>query len=134
MYFFNTLTNYSLRALNKRATNVQEAMHLHTLLVLLEALGDQYSRFYLDVTSPRTPVIRKAKRAALLLRGFYELYYTFDLKRADDLKNQRDALRAEIDARLTKTTRRDDLLALCHIRRIADLIVDIEKFQLAMQL
>ena len=129
----NTLVSYCLRTLNKRGS-IHNALHLHTLLVLLEQLGDSYSRMYFDVKAINKTTLRHAKETATLLRAFYELYYKFDKKKASELKNKRDHIRKTIDLELAKITNKHDLLALFHIRRIADLIVDVEKFQIAMQI
>jgi phosphate uptake regulator len=131
----NKLVSYCLRMLNKRGgADIQRAMHLYALLAQLEQLGDAYSRLYCDVAGLRPRALAIAKRVARLLRGFYELFYAFDIQKAGSLKAERDAIRDAIDATDARKAGKDDLIALQHLRRIADLIIDIEKFQLAMQL
>ncbi len=126
----NRLVCYSLRMLNKRSCgNMQKAMHTYALLTLLEHLGDEYSRLYRSVQhiSPKTLFL--AEKVSKLLRAFYHLFYSFDMGKAGDLITERTALRQAIDQQM-----KNDPIALLHLRRIADLIVDIEKFQLAMQI
>ncbi len=130
----NRLISYCLRVLHKHSdVDLQKSMYLHTLLNFLEALGDQYSRFYVGSDRFSSVIIELAKRVSNFLRHFYELSYTFDIEKVNSLRIERDSIRAEIDKKLHKTTAKDDFLSLFHLRRIADLIMDIEKFQIAMQ-
>jgi hypothetical protein len=120
--------------LNKRGGgDVQRAMHRYALLAFLEQLGDAYARLYCDILKLKPRTLGLARRTAKLLRGFYELFYAFNLKKAGELKAERDRIRDAIDATLPRSVGKDDIIALQHLRRIADLIIDIEKFQLAMQ-
>ena len=131
----NTLINYSLRILNKKGgKDVQKSMHLYALLTLLEYLGDEYARLYREASKIKPSTIVFAERVLKNLREFYELFYKFDKFKADKLKEERDILREDITKALEKAKTKDDLLALHHFRRIADLVMDILKFNLAMQL
>ena len=131
----NTLVLFCLRVLNKHGVgDMQKAMHLYALLNFLEQLGDAYARLYREVKEMDKTTLSIAERIAGLMRKFYHLYYSFDLNRASALKSERDAIRADINSRIPKTRKRDDILALNHLRHIGDLIMDIEKFQLAMQI
>lgn len=131
----NSLVLFCLRVLNKRGiNNAQKAMHMYSLLNFLEQLGDAYQRLYVNIKTVDKKTINIAIRQAKLVRGFYELYYKFDLLKASALKADRDATRAEISKLLPNTKRRDDLLALHHLGRIGDLVIDTAKFQLAMQI
>jgi len=131
----NSLVSYCLRVLNKRGKgDIQKAMHLYTLLNLLEQLGDCYSRFYQDVGKTGPKALAITKETAGLLRGFYELFYDFDYTSADKLWERRNRIRRDIEAGLRTMKCRDDLAAMHYLRSIADLIVDIEKFQIAMQM
>jgi len=130
----NTLVLYCLRVLNKRGgKNIQHAMHLYALLTLLEHLGDEYSRLYrIKKIKPNT--LKLTKRVTGLLRHFYELFYKFEKSKARNLMNERDALRSAIDIAFAKVQSKDDFIALHHLRSISDLIIDIEKFNMAMQI
>lgn len=131
----NSLILYCLRTLNKKGNaDIQRAMHLYALLVLLEQLGDCYSRFYRDVPKVSKQVINIGNDIATLLREFYELFYKFDKTKASELKDKRDKNRDKINNLLTTVECKNDLLALHYLRSIGDLIVDIEKFNIAMQL
>lgn len=131
----NTLVNYSLRILNKKGgKDIQKSMHLYALLNLLEYLGDEYGRLYRYVLKPKPNTILFAERVLKILRGFYEVFYKFDKLKADKLKEERDILREDIGNSLEKAKTKEDLLALHHFRRISDLVMDILKFNLAMQL
>lgn len=130
----NTLVIYSQRMLNKKGgADVQKSMHLYTLLTLLEHLGDEYHRLYRDVFKISSRTLLLISTVAKFLRKFYELFYKFDKLKACDLKSERDKIREQINKELTVAKNRDDLVALHHLRSIADLIIDIEKFQLAME-
>jgi hypothetical protein len=131
----NKLAAYCLRMLNKRGGgDVQRAMHLYALLVFLEQLGDAYARLYCGPLGLKPRTLGLARRVTRLMRGFYEVFYAFDPEKAGRLKSERDSIRDAIDETSSASAGKDDLVALQHLRRIADLIVDIEKFHLAMQL
>ncbi|MBI4148237.1 hypothetical protein HY490_03010 [Candidatus Woesearchaeota archaeon] len=131
----NKLVAYCLRVLNKKGgVDVNKAMHLYTTLTLLEQLGDQYSRFYHEVNAVKPTTAQLCRRIATLLRQFYELFYTFNKTKASAIKDERDRLRKEINTTFPKLKTRDDLLALHHLRQIGDLIIDLQKFQMAMQI
>ncbi|MBI4141138.1 hypothetical protein HY485_04850 [Candidatus Woesearchaeota archaeon] len=130
----NVLVNYSLRMLNKKGgADINKAMHYYALLLFLEQLGDQYARLYRDVKKVTQKTLAVTKETSHLLRTFYELFYKFEKQKANYLKNKRDEIRGNITSMLTKTKEKDDLIALHHLRSIADLVLDIEKFHLAMQ-
>ncbi|MBS3147591.1 hypothetical protein J4219_01775 [Candidatus Woesearchaeota archaeon] len=129
----NTLCAYCMRQLNKRAgTSIQHALHLHTLLTLLEELGDAYSRFYYDVIRLGAKTTELCEKTARFLRDYYELFYSFSPKKANDLRTKRDALRSKTES--LNVTSKQDIVALQHLRRILDLTMDIAKFNLAMQI
>jgi len=131
----NTLTSYCLRVLNKKGgSDIQRAMHLYALLTLLEQMGDCYSRFYRDVSKISPQICSLASDVAKLMRSFYELFYKFDKFKASELKDERDKIREKMNKLITVLKEHDDLVALHHLRSIGDLIVDIEKFNIAMQL
>ena len=131
----NTLVLYCLRVLNQKGgADIQRAMHLYALLTLLEQMGDCYSRFYRDVSKISGEIFVIAVDTARLLRLFYELFYRFDKVKASALKDERDKIREKMNRLLTVVRARDDLVALHHLRSICDLIIDIEKFNIAMQL
>lgn len=131
----NTLCTFCMRVLNKQQrVDLEHAMHMYTLLTLLEHLGDHYSRLYRDVTSLQPATIKHAQKVASLLRDFYNLFYSFSKEGASALKEKRDSIRASIDRTLEETKNKNDIIALHHLRSIADLVMDIEKFHLAMQL
>lgn len=131
----NSLVHYCLRVLNKRGRgDIQRAMHLYTLLNLLEALGDHYSRFYQGVSKVSPKTLSITKDTVKLLRGFYNLYYDYNNEAANRIWQERNKIRDAVDTGMGTMNRRDDLLAMHYLRSIADLIVDIEKFQIAMQL
>lgn len=131
----NTLVAYCLRVLNKKGgADVYRSMHLYTLLTLMEELGDYYQRLYRDTKTLKGEALTCCVRVARLLRSFYELFYTFEKKKASELKAERDAIRDQINTVLEKTRSRDDIIALHHVRSIADLIMDIAKFNLGMQI
>ncbi|MEK6857212.1 MAG: hypothetical protein AABX39_01350, partial [Nanoarchaeota archaeon] len=93
-----------------------------------------YARLYREASKIKPSTIVFAERVLKNLREFYELFYKFDKFKADKLKEERDILREDITKALEKAKTKDDLLALHHFRRIADLVMDILKFNLAMQL
>lgn len=129
----NTLCAYCLRQLNTRAgKSVQQALHYHTLLNLLEQLGDAYSRFYYDVTSLGPKTTELCEKTARFLRDYYELFYSFSPRKANELREKRDTLRTKTETLNARD--KQDILALQHIRRILDLIMDIAKFNLAVQI
>jgi phosphate uptake regulator len=131
----NTLCTFCMRVLNKQQrVDLEHAMHMYTLLTLLEHLGDQYSRLYRDVKSIQPNTIKHAQKVASLLRDFYTLFYSFSKEGASALKEKRDSIRSILDKAVEETKSKNDIIALHHLRSIADLIVDIEKFHLAMQL
>lgn len=131
----NTLVIYCQRMLNKKGgADVQKAMHLYTLLTLLEQLGDQYHRLYRDVFKISAQTLILADKVAKFLRNFYELFYKFDAIKAGKLKDGRDEIRGQINKELLVAKSKDDLVALHHFRSIIDLIIDIEKFNIAIQL
>ncbi|HSU72343.1 MAG TPA: hypothetical protein VLJ21_00660 [Candidatus Binatia bacterium] len=131
----NSLVLFSLRVLNKQGVNdVQKAMHLYALLNFLEQLGDEYARLYREVETVDAKTIQFAARIAKLVRGFYDMYYNYSLAKASALKQERDDIRNELKDHFPKAKKRDDLIALNHLRQIGDLAVDIMKFQLAMQI
>jgi len=131
----NTLCCFCLRVLNKQeGIDLRNAMHLYALLILFEQLGDCYSRLYRDVKHIQHNTLKIAQRVAVLLRDFYNLFYSFNKSDASMIKEKRDAIRTSIDRLLGDTRSKDDIVALHHLRRIVDLIVDIEKFNLAMQI
>lgn len=131
----NTLTSYCLRVLNKKGRiDIQKAMHLYALLILLEQMGDCYSRFYRDVSKISQQTLNLAGDVAKLMRNFYELFYKFDKIKASELKDERDKIRNKMNKLIIIVKEHDDLIALHHLRSISDLIVDIEKFNIAMQL
>lgn len=131
----NTLVSYCLRMLNRRGgSDIQKAMHLYTLLNFLEQLGDEYSRLYRDVSKVKQTTISLMQKTAALLRNFYELFYKFDKAKASSIKDARDKIREELNKNLPNIQSRNDLIALHHLRSISDLIIDIEKFNIAMQL
>ena len=130
----NTLVAYCLRMLNRRGgTDIQRSMHLYCLLNFFEQLGDAYARYYRDAGPIKPSTINLNEKVTSLIRDFYELFYQFEPIKASALKNKRDKIREKIDAGLRRPSGRNDLAALHHMRLIADLIVDIEKFCLAMQ-
>jgi phosphate uptake regulator len=131
----NKLTSFCMRVLNKQGGMIlSRAMHLYTLLTLLEHLGDSYSRLYRDVKVMQPKTIALTQGIAQLLREFYNLFYSFDSAAASRMKDKRDNLRTSIDAAVGETRNKSEIIALHHLRRIADLIVDIEKFNMAMQI
>jgi len=131
---FDTLLRYYARSLNKTGGgDVGRAMHLYCLINLLEQLGDTYARYYDHIQNLKPLTISINKEACALLREFYMLFFGFCPSKARSLREHRHLIKERIVGALEKSRAKDDLLALSYLHTIVDLILDIEKFQLAMQ-
>ena len=67
-----------------------------------------------------------------LNKDFYKLFYKFELPLAESVVKRRGEIREKVDKMMSKAKDPNEAHALFRVRKIAELIWDMEKIQIGM--
>lgn len=131
----NKLVNFYLRTLNKKGLGeFQKTMHYYGIVTLLEHLGDEYSRMYQELENPvSSESIRLFEDVVKLNRDFYSLFYKYDINLANKIRDSRDKIRVKTSKLMHKKSV-NEIRFLYRVKKIAELIFDIEKVHIGLQI
>lgn len=131
----NKLVNFYLRTLNKKGlADFQETMHYYGVINLLEHLGDEYSRMYTELEKPVNPEsIKLFEDTVKLTREFYNLFYKYNLDLANKIRDNRNKIRVKANKLMQKKSV-NEIRFLYRLKKIAELIFDIEKVHISSQI
>jgi len=131
----NKLISFYLRNLNKRGLgDFQKAMHYHTIVNFIEHLADEYTRLYNEIEKPVCPESAKTfDDVVKLTRDFYDLFYKYNVSLAQKIRDKRDQIRAKTN-KLMLNKGLNEIRFLYRVKKIAELIYDIEKIHVGGQI
>ena len=112
----NQLTNFCQRILNKKGhPNPLKTNFLYVITWNLEKIADEYKYLtqHFTTAKPATHTLALLKETNALLRSYYELFYTFDVKKLTALSGQYQELTHDIKEKLAS-----DPIPLAHLLAI----------------
>lgn len=124
---------YSLRMLNKKGhPEFEKTEFYYNILILLEHLGDDYSKLYKNLKSSKlSPTsIKTFEDVNKMFKDFFAVFYKFDKNKADDLITKK----REIRSRLIDVKNTNDIIALYSLTKIAEKITELLQIQLQLVL
>jgi len=125
----NQLTAFCERLLNKKEYKQPDKSHfLYVIIWNLEKVCDEHKHIcsYLANESTLTPgrdVIELYKNSNKLMRGYYDLFYEFSLKKLNELNSLRKELLAEAKRMLTAKGNRE-IIVVSHLANFVTKVSD----------
>ena len=133
----NQLTNFCERILNKSEYREPDKTHfIYAVVWNLEKVCDDYKYIcsYLakeETVSVGNDVLDVYKNTNLLLKGYYELFYDFELKKLNELDIIRKNIVEEIKRLLASKGRRE-LIVVSHLSNLVTKLADFSASMIAL--
>jgi phosphate uptake regulator len=133
----NQLTNFCERILNKSEYREPDKTHfIYAVVWNLEKVCDDYKYIcdYLakeETVSIGNDVLEVYKKANLLFKGYYELFYDFELKKLNELNKVRNSLNAEIK-NLLATKGKRELIVVSYLSSLTAKLADFSASMIAL--
>jgi len=124
----NRLADFCRRAINKNPSKFDKSAPFYFIIEAIEGIGDSYKNISEYMIKNKIKIKAETQKIYgdinAFLRGFYELFYSFEINSFANLKDTKDSIAARIEKQM-KGAKRQELVFLFMLKSLLEQIFDM---------